>query len=128
MSRFKAPSKGDRHDRSHGTPIGIAHRGPEEVAPPALRPGQVRCPACRNGVTPTTTGALRRHRDLFGADCWNTTPADMAPVKVALPPMETLRLLPSTNEVPPDGACQQCSKPVPPMRRLCGACMSRRRT
>ena len=42
-----------------------------ERAVPALRDGQVRCPVCRNGVTPTPRGFLRQHRDVYGQRCYN---------------------------------------------------------
>lgn len=41
------------------------------LAPPMLRDGQQRCPACRNGSSVTSRGYLRRHKDLFGFDCHN---------------------------------------------------------
>ena len=57
--------------------IGVA--GPKSrsaVAPPELRDGQERCPVCRNGVTPTTSGHLRAHKDLFGYPCYNRAVAE----------------------------------------------------
>lgn len=45
--------------------------GSAVVAPPPLKPEQVRCPVCRNGVQPTLRGYLRLHKDLFGHDCHN---------------------------------------------------------
>lgn len=74
VTRQKPPSSGDRHGRSGGRagkPVGIAMRGRVAKAAPELNPGQVRCPVCRNGVTTTPFGFLRRHRDLFGHDCHN---------------------------------------------------------
>lgn len=49
---------------------GVA-RGRTVLAPPELKPGQVRCQVCRNGVVITDRGYLRRHHDLFGHRCHN---------------------------------------------------------
>lgn len=39
--------------------------------PPALRVGERRCPTCRNRTQLTMRGYLRRHKDLFGHNCYN---------------------------------------------------------
>lgn len=124
MTRVKAPSKGDRHDKHHGTPVGVALRsGSVAKEPPPLRDGQARCPACRNGATVLDSGLLRAHRDLFETACWNRSP-ESEPLTFTTPPV----VFDEANRTPPNGSCQECQKWVPPMRRLCGACMSRRRT
>lgn len=67
--------------------------GRTEVAAPALKHGQIRCPVCRKGVTPTPTRRLRAHNDLLGERCYNRlsgfafvplpplTPREAAPAK-----------------------------------------------
>lgn len=44
--------------------------------PPELKPGQARCPVCRNACSVTGRGFLRRHRDLYGLDCYNVAPLE----------------------------------------------------
>lgn len=64
--------------RSRGGPGFVVrghHSRPTEAAP-ELADGKVRCPVCRNGVTPTVTGYLRQHRDLFGLTCYNRRPPE----------------------------------------------------
>lgn len=94
------------------------------VAPPRLATGQIRCPACRNGVRILKSGILAAHGDLFGNPCWNESPGNAEPIMFDLPPIDLART--GTNSTPPDGHCQECSKAIPPMRRLCGRCMARR--
>lgn len=73
MSAGKRPTS---RRRARGTPVSGSpnHRSRRSVSPAALPAGQLRCPVCRNGVTPTSTGYLRRHHDLFGHDCYNRRP------------------------------------------------------
>ena len=35
-----------------------------------------RCPVCRNVTTMTSRGFLRKHRDVYGHDCWNLRPEE----------------------------------------------------
>ena len=118
-----------------------------EVAPPRVIPeGMVRCGVCRNFASLTPGGRLRKHRDLFGLDCWNRVPEGTgppldAPPPVVLPPLPNPPKGPREKNVPqvrldratgnrrrPDGRCFECEKPIPPGRRLCGKCMAGRRT
>lgn len=66
---MRATSSRRRARQGKATFQGIGRGREERLA--ELRPGQVRCPVCRNGVTPTPSGHLRKHRDQFGHDCFN---------------------------------------------------------
>lgn len=63
---------GGMHGKGHH--VGVAHKRRRVADPPELKPGQVRCPVCRNGVRTTAYGYLWRHVDLFGLDCYNKRP------------------------------------------------------
>lgn len=128
MSRFSAPSQGDRHGRGHGTPVGVRHQLRNVVDVPALKPGQHRCPVCRAGATLTTRGSLRAHNDLFGDRCWNkatgeatgiTAPPVVVPAgntsPLPRPPSEASRLDVGSS-------CRDCGKWLPGERSLCGRC------
>lgn len=126
MSR--SPGSRDRHAGRKGTPYvtgnpNFTHES--AVVPPRLKPGQHRCPVCRNavGVTPVT-GVLRKHLDLFGHDCWNKAlsvgvPRDAQPVEVEAP--VTVR---DGNTLRPKGRCYECDRPVSGERKFCGACLA----
>lgn len=128
MSGFRG-KKVDPIRRSNGRPIFTGNPTQDNAAtitPPRLRDGQKRCPACRNGAHVVKSGSLARHRDLFGNPCWNRSTGEATVSLLSLPPVVLGPTGESTNLVPPDGQCQECAKPIPPMRRLCGRCMSRR--
>jgi hypothetical protein len=55
----------------HARVMSVRQGNRKTVQPPPLREEQQRCPVCRNAVTLTSRGYLRRHRDLFGLDCYN---------------------------------------------------------
>jgi hypothetical protein len=55
----------------HRTTMRTGRVGSQARAAPELKPGQVRCPVCRNGVRLTANGYLRKHADLFGHPCFN---------------------------------------------------------
>lgn len=43
----------------------------KDVVPPKIKDGKVRCEVCRNAVSITGRGYLRKHNDLFGHPCSN---------------------------------------------------------
>lgn len=59
---------GSRRGRVLAAEAGLSRR---VVAPPTPGGGRESCPVCRNVASVTARGYLRRHRDLFGHDCWN---------------------------------------------------------
>jgi len=69
-----------RAERGHVHSVGAgrrpSHGSRPYEEPPTLKPGQVRCPVCRNGVRPNVRGFLREHRDLFGLKCYNRRPPE----------------------------------------------------
>lgn len=138
MSFRKSPGKGDQHRSRSGTPIAIGGGSIRAVAAPPIPDGKVRCPSCRNAVTPTTTGRLRAHRDLFDNPCPNRSTGDRVELtevpEVVLPPTP-IPPTPRRRAAPvpdvavdtvmrrsPDGSCFDCGKRIPPGRRLCGRC------
>lgn len=126
--------------RSHGHAILTGNpsrtsRG--AVAPPELRGNQKRCPVCRNGVATTVTGKLRKHVDLFGADCYNRNPGDLPPIgevpPVVLPRVRDRQAGAQSRTARPDeerppsrldagSECRECGKWLPGERSLCGRC------
>lgn len=129
-----------------------SHKTAASVAPPELRPGQVRCPVCRNGAGKTLNGNLRQHTDLFGHRCYNRstgeptgieTPAVVIPERPTPPPpaprqesqQPRRRGKPYRQAGPGDGRirqvtgyCHECGRPVSGERRYCGPCLATRGT
>lgn len=112
----QSPGRVDKGKGGGPTIWNSAHAITRAVAPPELLANQVRCPECRNGVTPTLRGNLRAHADLFGAPCLNRSTG--AQVVLDEIPDVVLR----ANDLPITGHCQACEKRLPPGRRLCGRC------
>lgn len=118
-----------------GTPIGVGsptYSSAVVLAPPELRPGQVRCPVCRNatGLTPLTK-VLRKHRDLFGEPCWNKS--QMETVKLVAPPVVLPRgggqagaepAVAGQSRLDGGSLCTSCGKWLPGERTLCGRCFA----
>lgn len=139
MTRSKAPSHGDRHG-SPGTPVGVGHRTRQEHPVPELTDGKVRCPVCRNAVTTTgPLGLLRKHKDVFGNQCYNKRP-DGATSGVTAPPVTLPAVKP--DPVPRQrvrvergdssrivtGYCHTCDKQIGAGRQFCGLCLAKRGT
>lgn len=129
--RSRASPSGQARRKASGSKPAFAKITAAE--PPPLIEGKVRCPSCRNVVTPTSTGRLRRHRDLFGSDCLNiangedVTLAEIPPVIIPPPPAPSSGRRTKNDPKPPSrldvgSTCQSCGKWLPGERRLCGRC------
>lgn len=73
MKRHGTNSSGSRRAASGLGRAYVVRGGKRAVQPPEPGPGQVTCPACRNAVHVLKSGAMRKHRDLFGHDCYQRT-------------------------------------------------------
>lgn len=114
----------------------VLKSGKSIIRPPMLKPGQVRCHACRNAATLNPSGDYRQHRDLFDGPCDAKRPQSVTPIE--LPPVlhrgqpVTLRLdrgaSPSGKGggVRAWGECETCGALVTGERRFCGLCLAER--
>ena len=116
--------------------MGVARtRADVEIVPPLLKPGQARCPACRNGAGITSETRLRSHSDLFGTPCGNRVRSlEWAPIEappVHLPPpavgeaaQRVRRARQEPSRIDAGSICQGpgCGKWLPGERKLCGRC------
>lgn len=127
-----------RSNGNIGKGTSVIRSGKTITRAPRLKPGQVRCHACRNTVTLTSTGNYRGHHDLFGGPCDARRPQVVDPTE--LPPVmhrgqpvtsglttERVRVSkPSFGEgVRLYGDCEDCGAFVTGERRFCGLCLVR---
>lgn len=118
----------------------VVKSGKTIAKPPRLKPGQVRCHACRNAVTLTTRGAYRAHSDLFGGPCdvqrpqgftLDTLPPVVFRGELVTPGLDKGRPVGthpkgSGSGVRASGDCETCGAVVSGERRFCGVCLANR--
>lgn len=108
---------------------------------PDLAEGQVECPVCRRGVLPLDEYRIRRHRDLFGHQCYNTSHGGMPDMDIsAMVDWVRAQAPPEKEPEPPavprppqryvrtvcTSRCHTCDRPVTGERRFCGPCAANR--
>lgn len=115
----------------------------QTVRRPVLKDGQVECLVCRRGVFPLDDLRVRRHRDLFGDHCANTSRGNKPDVdleaalewvdqqvrEIALAKAEKERVQAESAKYVRrvcTGRCHVCDRPITGERRYCGPCMANR--